>query len=101
MAAHLHINTQQLTYKFNKSETSKPHTCGIYVSLLRKFRKGGVWGMQGYNYFFLFLLQNIDCGYSLEPSQRGGSNLYTQSVLSKKIRKISIFSNENFQFLQL
>ena len=25
--------------------------------------------------FFLFLLQNIDCGYSLEPPRRGGSNV--------------------------
>ena len=24
--------------------------------------------------FFLFLLQNIDCGYTLEPPRRGGSN---------------------------
>ena len=30
--------------------------------------------------FFLFLLQNIDCGYSLEPSRRGGSNVYPQSM---------------------
>ena len=30
--------------------------------------------------FFLFLLQNIDCGYSLEPPRRGGSNLYPQSM---------------------
>ena len=29
---------------------------------------------------FLFLLQNIDCGYSLEPPRRGGSNVYTQSM---------------------
>ena len=27
-------------------------------------------------YLFLFLLQNIDCGYSLETPQRGGSNMY-------------------------
>ena len=26
--------------------------------------------------FFLFLLQNIDCWYSLEPPRRGGSNEY-------------------------
>ena len=26
--------------------------------------------MQGYTYFFLFLLQNIDCGYSLEPPRQ-------------------------------
>ena len=24
--------------------------------------------------------QNIDCGYSLEPPQRGGSNEYPQSI---------------------
>ena len=26
--------------------------------------------------FFLISAQNIDCGYSLEPPQRGGSNVY-------------------------
>ena len=26
--------------------------------------------------FFLFLPQNIDCGYSLEPPRQGGSNEY-------------------------
>ena len=30
--------------------------------------------------FFLFLLQNIDCGYSLEPPCGGGSNVYPQSM---------------------
>ena len=29
---------------------------------------------------FLVLLQNIDCGYSLEPPRRGGSNVYPQSM---------------------
>ena len=37
-------------------------------------------GYAGVYLFFLFLLQNIDCGYSLEPPQRGGSNLYPQSM---------------------
>ena len=32
--------------------------------------------------------QNIDCGYSLEPPRRGGSNKYTQSVFWAEIRKI-------------
>ena len=35
-------------------------------------------GYTGVYLFFLFLLQNIDCGYSLEPPQRGGSNVYLQ-----------------------
>ena len=33
-------------------------------------------------------VQNIDCGYSLEPPQRGGSNEYPQTMFSAEIRKI-------------
>ena len=32
--------------------------------------------------------QNIDCGYSLEPPHRGGSNEYPQSMFRAEIRKI-------------
>ena len=32
--------------------------------------------------------QNIDCGYSLEPPRRGGSNAYPQSMFCAEIRKI-------------
>ena len=32
--------------------------------------------------------QNIDCGYSLEPPRRGGSNEYPQSMFYAEIRKI-------------
>ena len=32
--------------------------------------------------------QNIDCGYSLELPQRGGSNEYQQSMFWAEIRKI-------------
>ena len=34
--------------------------------------------------------QNIDCGYTLEPPRRGGSNEYSQSMFGRKIRKICI-----------
>ena len=37
-------------------------------------------GYAGVYLFFLFLLQSIDCGYSLEPPRRGGSNVYPQSM---------------------
>ena len=37
-------------------------------------------GYAGVYLFFLFLLQNIDCGYSLEPPRRGGSNMYPKSM---------------------
>ena len=32
--------------------------------------------------------QNIDCGYSLEPPRRGGSNEYPQSMFWAEIRKM-------------
>ena len=35
---------------------------------------------EGVYLFFLFLLQNIDYGYSLEPPGQGGSNMYPQSM---------------------
>ena len=40
---------------------------------------------------FLIFAPNIDCGYSLEPPQRDGYNVYPQSMFGAKIRKISIF----------
>ena len=56
-------------------------------------------GYAGVYLFFLFLLQNIDCGYSLEPPRRGGSNVYPQSMLLAKIRKKNQkVSGENFHF---
>ena len=48
---------------------------------------------------FLFLLKNIDCGYSLEPPQWGGSNECLQSMFWAEIWNISEFVTENFQFL--
>ena len=38
--------------------------------------------------FFHISAQNIDCGDSLEPPQRGGSNEYPQSMFSSRNKKI-------------
>ena len=38
-------------------------------------------------YIFLIFAQNIDCGYSLEPPRRGGSNEYPQSMFLSKNKK--------------
>ena len=38
--------------------------------------------------YFLIFAQNIDCGYTLEPPHRGGSNEYTQSMFWSKNKKI-------------
>ena len=60
-------------------------------------------GFTGYTLFFLFLLKNIDCGYSLEPPCRGGSNEYLQSMFWAEMWKLSEFSfwSENVQFLEV
>ena len=55
-------------------------------------------GFTGVYIIFLFLLKNIDCGYSLEPPRRGGSNEYPQSMFWAEIWKIAEFLSENFQF---
>ena len=66
------------TYLYN-IDPLKPH---FYIVKL--------W-FRGYILFFVFLLKNIGCGYSLEPPR----------LASKKYEKISVFLSENFQFLEV
>ena len=47
---------------------------------------------------FLFLLQNIDCGYSLEQPPQGGSNVYPKSMFWAKINK-KTYKNFSVDFL--
>ena len=42
-------------------------------------------GFIGVYIIFLISAKNIDCGYSLEQSRRGGSNEYTQSMFLAEI----------------
>ena len=42
---------------------------------------------QKYVDIFLIVAQNIDCGYTLEPPRRGGSNEYPQSMFWSKYKK--------------
>ena len=45
---------------------------------------------------FLISIQNIDCRYSLEPPQWGGSNEYLQSMFWGETWKYQRFLSENF-----
>ena len=47
--------------------------------------------------FFLIFAQNIDCGCSLEPPRRGGSNEYQQSMFWSK-NKQDRYTRENPSF---
>ena len=57
------------TYLYN-FDPLKPH---IYMYIVKL-------GFTGVSIIFLISAQNIDCGYSLEPPRRGGSNKYPQSM---------------------
>ena len=39
------------------------------------------------NFDIFIFAQNIDCGYTLEPPRRGGSNEYPQSMFWSKNKK--------------
>ena len=41
--------------------------------------------------FFHISAQNIDCGYSLEPPRRGGSNEYPQSMFLSRDKKNNVY----------
>ena len=46
--------------------------------------------MKNTDIFHIFV-QNIDCGYSLEPPRRGGSNEYPQSMFLNKNMKNNVY----------
>ena len=54
-----------------------------------KFVKNEKFRLKMYNIFIIFA-QNIDCGYTLEPPQGGGSNEYPQSMFWSKNKKKGI-----------
>ena len=66
------------TYLYN-SYPLKPH---FYIEKL---------GFTGVYIIFLISAQSIDCGYTLEPPRRGGSNEYPQFMFWAEIWKISEF----------
>ena len=78
-----HKNTPNRLYNFDPLE---PH---FYIVKL---------GFTGVCIIFLISAQNIDCGYSLEPPQWGGSNDYPQSMFWVEIWKISDFFLWKFSF---
>ena len=46
--------------------------------------------MKNTDIFHIFV-QNIDCGYSLEPPCRGGSNKYPQSMFLSRNKKNNVY----------
>ena len=53
------------------------------------------------NDIFHISAQNIDCGYSLEPLRRGGSNEYPQSMFLSRNMKNNVYPvNPSFTILK-
>ena len=69
IAIQIHI-TKTCLYNF---DPLKPH---FYIVKL---------GFAGVYIIFVISAKNINCGYSLEPPRRGGSNEYPQSMFSAEI----------------
>ena len=44
---------------------------------------------------FQISAQNIDCGYSLEPPHRGGSNKYPQSMFLSRNKKNNVYPRKS------
>ena len=83
---------------------SRRKTCPCSIYPLEPYFYIVKLGYAGVYLFFLFLLQNIDCGYSLEPHRRVGSNVYPQSmfnVFEEKKRKYEKNLLKIFNFYNL
>ena len=51
---------------------------------------------------FHIFAQNIDCGYSLEPRHRGGSNEYPQSMFTSRNKKDNVYPcKPQFYFIKV
>ena len=74
------------TYLYN-FDSLKPH---FYIVKL---------GFTGIYIIFLISVPNIDCGYSLEPPRRGGSNEYHNLCFEQKYEKYQNYLCENFHIL--
>ena len=68
--------TKKCLYNF---DPIKPH---FYIAKL---------GFTGVHIIFLISAQTIDCGYSLEPPLRGGSNEYYNLCFEQKYEEYQIF----------
>ena len=64
------------------------HYENMPIEIYKKKITSKNWNFLDKNWYFHISAQNIDCGYSLEPPRRGGSNEYPQSMFWSEIRKI-------------
>ena len=89
------------TYTRQSQKLSHLHitkTCLYNVDPLKPHFHTVELGFTGVNINFLILLQNIYCGYSLEPSRRGGSNEYHNLYFEQNYEKYQNVYLKSFIF---
>ena len=85
--------------KANSSDTKAPFYLNLSISLrehaysnILKISPQKTENLQIKNsHIFHISAQNIDCGYSLEPPRRGGSNEYPHSMFLSRNKKINVY----------
>ena len=68
-----------------KHNTLRKHAYSNILNILQPKKKNVLIKISD---IFHISVQNIDCGYSLEPPRRGGSNEYPQSMFLCRNKKI-------------
>ena len=69
----------------------KLHYENTPIQIYRKFHLQKLKINQIKTDIFHISTQNIDCGYSLEPPRRGGSNEYPQSMFLSRNKKNNVY----------
>ena len=80
-------NQEPLTSKFYKLKLSRYEYMHMQHTEIFHDCKNDNFQSRSFDYFHIFF-QKIDCEYTLEPTQRGGSNDYPQSMFYSKNKKI-------------
>ena len=91
---------QYLQFRFSVRSGISRSRFAVNVFTLRKLAysnilkilppKNGNFQIKNSDIFHIFA-QNIDCGYSLEPPRRGGSNEYPQSMFLSRNKKNNVY----------
>ena len=74
------------------AESSTYHYKNMPIQIYWKVNRRKIENFQTKNSnIFHISAQNIDCGYSLEPPRRGGSNEYPQSMFLSRNKKNNVY----------
>ena len=85
---HLKWDTWYTSHTHQDKSISKYHNKNLSMQYTGFFSASKIENFIGKKFdIFLIFAQNIDCGYTLEPPRRGGSNEYPQSMFWSKNKK--------------